>query len=88
MRSRRRNAPSVRACLQRSASASSRRFSLPENLRRLAIAMTSGSGGVAAQGIPSLALRAPSGMPWAEAQESLIIEDFINAAMSDTTFGL
>jgi hypothetical protein len=27
-------------------------------------------------------------MPWAEAQESLIIEDFINAAMSDTTFGL
>src|ERR1017187_855311 len=44
MRSRRRNAPSVPASLQRSASASNRRFSLPENWRRLAIATTSGSG--------------------------------------------
>ena len=43
MRSRRRNAPSVPASLQRSASASNRRFSLPENWRRLAIATTSGS---------------------------------------------
>src|ERR1700675_3476952 len=43
MRSRRRNAPSVPAALQRSASASNRRFSLPENWRRLAIATTSGS---------------------------------------------
>src|ERR1700686_5074373 len=43
MRSRRRNAPSVPAFLQRSASASNRRFSLPENWRRLAIATTSGS---------------------------------------------
>ena len=37
----------------------------------------------AAQGIPSLALRAPSGMPWAEVEESLITEDFITAAMSE-----
>src|ERR1019366_8225799 len=43
MRSRRMNAPSVPAFLQRSASASNRRFSLPENWRRLAIATTSGS---------------------------------------------
>src|SRR5471030_649883 len=43
MCSRRRNAPSVPASLQRSASASNRRFSLPENWRRLAIATTSGS---------------------------------------------
>src|SRR5665647_3050224 len=43
MPSRRRNAPSVPASLHRSASASNRRFSLPENLRRLAIATTSGS---------------------------------------------
>src|SRR5271165_1681478 len=43
MCSRRRNAPSVPASLQRSASASNRRFSLSENWRRLAIATTSGS---------------------------------------------
>src|SRR5664279_2348099 len=43
MPSRRRNAPNVPASLHRSASASNRRFSLPENWRRLAIATTSGS---------------------------------------------
>src|ERR1700683_4563120 len=85
MRLLRRNAPSVPAALQRSASARSGRFPPAENWRRLAIATTSGSGGAAALGIPSLALRAPSGMPRAEAEESLIIEDFITAAMSDTT---
>src|ERR1039457_5263948 len=81
MRLRRRKAPSSPRSLQRSASASSKRFSLEENWRRLALATTSGSA-AAAQGIPSLALRAPSGMPWAEVEESLIIEDFITAAMS------
>jgi hypothetical protein len=40
-------APSVPAALQRSASASKRRFSLPENRRRLAIATTSASRRIA-----------------------------------------
>ena len=82
MRLRRRKAPSSPRSLQRSASASSKRFSLEENWRRLVLATTSGSA-AAAQGIPSLALRAPSGMPWAEVEESLITEDFITAAMSE-----
>src|ERR1019366_7382189 len=43
MRSRRRNAPNVPTSLHRSASATNRRFSLPEKLRRLTIATTSGS---------------------------------------------
>src|ERR1035437_10147889 len=59
MRSRRKKAPSVPASLQRSASASNRRFSLPENWRRLAIATTSGSRRAAASDGASLhALRA------------------------------
>src|SRR6266852_4945171 len=82
MRLLRKNAPSVPAALQRSASARSARFSPAENRRRLAIATTSGSGGAAALGIPSLALRAPSGTPRAEVEESLTIEDFITADMS------
>src|ERR1700687_4518358 len=82
MRLLRKNAPSVPAALQRSASARSARFSAAENWRRLAIATTSGSGGAAALGIPSLALRAPSGTPRAEVEESLTIEDFITAYMS------
>src|SRR5712692_1002637 len=82
MRLLRKNAPSVPAALQRSASARSARFSPAENCRRLAIATTSGSGGAAPLGIPSLALRAPSGMPRAEVEESLFIEDFITADMS------
>ena len=81
MRLLRRNAPRVPACLQRSASASNARFSPAENWRRLAVATTSGSGAAAALGIPSLALRAPSGMPRAEAGEVLFIEEFITAAI-------
>jgi hypothetical protein len=61
MRSRRRNPPSVPASLQRSASASRRRFSLPENWQRLAITTTSRSR---RSGLPEavspVALRAPS----------------------------
>ena len=82
MRLLRRKAPSVPAALQRSASARSARFSPAENCRRLAVATTSGSGGAATLGIPSLALRAPSGIPRVEAEESLFIEDFITADMS------
>src|SRR6266853_6209495 len=82
MRLLRRNAPSVPASLHRSASARSARFSPAENWRRLAIATTSGSGGAALLGIPSLALRAPSGTPRTEVEESLTIEDFITADMS------
>src|ERR1700694_2499072 len=70
MRSRRRNAPSVPASLQRSASASNRRFSLPENLRRLAIATTSGSRSVASS-------EAATG----EQPNSPFIEDFSNEVM-------
>jgi hypothetical protein len=58
MPSRRRNAPSVPASLHRSASVSKRRFSLPENLRRLAIATTSGSRRAASgETVPPVALR-------------------------------
>ena len=85
MRLLRRNAPSVPAALQRSASASNARFSPAEYRRRLAIATTSGSGGAAALGIPSLALRAPSRMPRAEAEGVLFIEESVSDAMSDTT---
>src|SRR5579863_7955673 len=83
MRLLRRNAPRVPACLQRSASASSARFPPAEYCRRLATGTTSGSGAAAALPIPSLALRAPSGMPRAEAEESSIIEVFITADMSE-----
>ena len=84
MRSLRRNAPSVPAALQRSASARSARFSPAENLRRRATATTSGSGRAAGPGIPSLALRAPSGMPGLKADRSRFIEESSTAAMSDT----
>jgi hypothetical protein len=77
----RRNAPSVPAALQRSVSASSARFSSAQYCQRRAIATTSGSGVAAAPGIPSLGLRAPSGMPRTEAREVLLIDEFINAAM-------
>lgn len=82
MRLLRKNAPSVPAALQRSASPRSARFSPAQNCRRLAIATTSGSGAAAVLGIPSLALRAPSRTPRTEVQESLIIEDFSTADMS------
>jgi len=86
MRLLRRKAPSVPAALWRSASASSARFSVPEYWRRRAVATTSGSGGAASLGIPSLALRAPSGMPRDEEEAVLFIEEFNTAAMTDTTF--
>src|ERR1700687_4199142 len=70
MRSRRRNAPSVPAALQRSASASNRRFSLPENWRRLAIATTSGSRRGASTAAVSV-----------EEHDLLFIEDFRNEVM-------
>jgi hypothetical protein len=57
------------------------RFSLAEYCRRRAIATTSVSGGAAALGNPSLALRAPSGVPRAEADEALFIEGFNTSAM-------
>jgi hypothetical protein len=60
MRFSRRNAPSVPAALRRSASASSTRFSLPENWRRRPMANTSGSGRAAPEALSTLALRAPS----------------------------
>src|SRR5271165_6919576 len=61
MCSRRRNAPSVPASLQRSASASNRRFSLPENWRRLAITTTSGSRRAPSpEAVSPVALPAPS----------------------------
>ena len=85
MRSLRRNAPSVPAALQRSASASSARFCPMENCRRRATATTSGSGRAADPGIPSLALRAPDGMPGVEVDGSGFIEESSTAAMSDTT---
>src|ERR1700722_18416371 len=83
MRSRRRNAPSVPASLHRSASASKRRFSLPENLRRLAIATTSGSRRAASCETPSpVALRAPSEAASQEEEaDNPFVEDFSNEVM-------
>src|ERR1700722_6671528 len=79
MRSRRRNAPSVPAFLQRSASASNRRFSLPGNCRRLAIATTSGSGRAASsEAVSPVALRAPSAAASEEEPDNPCIEDFSN----------
>src|SRR5580698_3857629 len=81
MRSRRRNAPSVPASLQRSASASNRRFSLPENLRRRAIETTSGSRRAASSdAVSPVALRAPSTASEEEPDEPFV-EDFTNEAM-------
>src|SRR5271166_1452891 len=82
MRSRRRNAPSVPATLQRSASASSRRFSLPENCRRLAFATTSGSRrGASSEAISPAALRAPSKAASEEEPSNPFMEDFSNEVM-------
>src|ERR1022692_3557161 len=81
MRSRRRNAPSVPAALQRSASASNRRFSLPENLRRLAIATTSGSRRASSEAISAVALRAPSATASEEEPDNPFVEDFTNQVM-------
>src|ERR1019366_4472170 len=82
MRSPRRKAPSVPASLQRSASASNRRFSLPENWRRLAIATTSGSRRAAASdAVSPVALRAPSATASEEEPNDPFIEDFSNEVM-------
>src|SRR5579859_6003627 len=82
MRSRRRNAPSVPASLQRSASASKRRFSLPENCRRLAIATTSGSRrGASCEATSPVALRSPSEAASEEESSNPSMEDFSNEVM-------
>src|SRR5450432_3679611 len=82
MRSRRRNAPSVPASLQRSASAINRRFSLPENWRRLAIATTSGSRRAPSpEAISPVALPAPSATASEEEPDDPFIEDFSNEVM-------
>src|ERR1039457_5165993 len=82
MRSRRRNAPNVPTSLHRSASASNRRFSLPEKLRRLAIATTSGSRRAASgETISPVALRAPSATVWPEEPANPSKEDFNNEVM-------
>src|SRR5450759_2218263 len=83
MRSRRRNAPSVPAALQRPASASNRRLSLPENWRRLAVATTSGSASAASgETISPVALRAPSATVSPEEPDDPFKEDFSNEVMS------
>src|SRR5664280_8535 len=82
MRSPRRKAPSVPASLQRSASASNRRFSLPENWRRLAIATTSGSRRAAAsEAVSPAALRASSATASEEEPNDPFIEHFSNEVM-------
>src|ERR1700686_253750 len=82
MCSRRRNAPSVPASLQRSASASNRRFSLPENWRRLAIATTSGSRRAPSpEAISPVALPAPSATASEEEPDNPFREDFSNEVM-------
>src|ERR1035437_5442122 len=82
MRSRRRNAPNVPTSLHRSASASNRRFSLPEKLRRLAIATTSGSRRAASgETISPVALRAPSATVSPEEPDNPSKVDFNNEVM-------
>src|SRR5208282_1540167 len=82
MRSRRRNAPNVPASLQRSDSASNRRFSLPGNCRRLAIATTSGSGrATSSEAVSPVTLRAPSVADSEEEPDNPCIEDFSNGVM-------
>src|SRR5450830_1750317 len=82
MRSRRRNAPNVPTSLHRSASASNRRFSLQEKLRRLAIATTSGSRRAASgETISPVALRAPSATVSPEEPDNPSKEDFNNEVM-------
>src|SRR5271169_560607 len=82
MCSRRRNAPSVPASLQRSASASNRRFSLPENWRRLAIATTAGSRRAPSpEALSPVALPAPSATASEEEPDNPFREDFSNEVM-------
>src|SRR6202795_3929232 len=82
MHSRRRKAPSVPVSLQRSASASNRRFSLPENWRRLAIATTSESRRAASsEAVSPVARRAPSATASEEEPDNPFIEDFSNEVM-------
>src|SRR6266576_2215057 len=82
MCSRRRNAPSVPTSLQRSASAINRRFSLPENWRRLAIATTSGSRRAPPpEAISPVALPAPSATASEEESDNPFREDFSNEVM-------
>src|SRR5580704_3161803 len=82
MCSRRRDAPSVPASLQRSASAINRRFSLPENWRRLAIATTSGSRRAPSpEAISPVALPAPSATASEEEPDNPFREDFSNEVM-------
>src|ERR1700675_660369 len=86
MCSRRRNAPSVPTSLQRSASASNRRFSLPENWRRLAIATTSGSRRAPSpEAISPVALPAPSATASEEEPDNPFREDFTNEVMFMST---
>src|SRR5277367_4172035 len=86
MCSRRRKAPSVPASLQRSASASNRRFSLPENWRRLAIATTSGSRRTPSpEAISPVALPAPSATASEEEPDNPFREDFTNEVMFMST---
>src|ERR1019366_6665471 len=62
--------------------ASNRRFSLPENLRRLAIAATSGSRRAAScEAVSPVALRAPSEAASQEAPDNPFVEDFSNEVM-------
>src|SRR5271167_1044854 len=82
MCSRRRKAPSVPASLQRSASASNRRFSLPENWRRLAIATTSGSRRApSSEAVSPVALPAPSATASEEEPDNPFREVFTNEVM-------
>src|SRR6202142_413774 len=82
MCSRRRNAPSIPASLQCSASAINRRFSLPQNWRRLAIATTSGSRRApSSEAISPVALPAPSATASEEEPDNPFREDFSNEAM-------
>src|SRR5271154_6631266 len=86
MCSRRRKAPSVPASLQRSASASNRRFSLPENWRRLAIATTSGSRRAPSPEVISpVALPAPSATASEKEPDNPFREDFTNEVMFMST---
>src|SRR5271154_3496287 len=83
MPSRRSSAPISPGWVQRSASPRMRRFSAPENRRRLAVADTSGSGGAALEDASALAPRAPAGASSSEEPVwPFIIEAFIAVVMS------
>src|ERR1035437_203819 len=82
MPSRRRNAPNVPTSLHRSASASNRRFSHPEKLRRLAIATTSEPRRAASgETVSPVALRAPSATASPEEPDNPFKEDLNNEVM-------